>query len=110
MERLHDPDGGLLFRFPRDSLIFYGAALAFALMGCASWSGIKVKPAAQPIIIPWNHLRKDTLFLRFLVFIFLTGVVSNASYVYIGYFFDDVMKTPWKSDLSWAPGRFLKYR
>ncbi|MHB8907903.1 MAG: MFS transporter [Syntrophales bacterium] len=86
--------GLLLFLVPRDSLIFYGAAMAFALMGCASWSGITARPAAPPIIIPWNHLRKDALFQRFLAFIFLTGVVSGASYVYIGYFFDDVMKTP----------------
>jgi MFS family permease len=80
--------GILLFHF------FYGVAVAFALVGAASWSGIKVKPAAQPIIIPWKHLKKDKLFQWFLVFIFLTGVVSNASYIYIGYFFDDVMKTP----------------
>ena len=86
--------GILLFLFRHDSLIFYGLALAFALVGSASWSGITVKPAAQPIIIPWKHLKKDRLFQWFLVFIFLTGVVSNASYIYIGYFFDDVMKTP----------------
>ena len=86
--------GVLLFLFRHDSLIFYGLALAFILVGSASWSGIGVKPAVQPIIIPWKHLKKDNLFQWFLVFMFLTGVVSNASYIYIGYFFDDVMKTP----------------
>jgi MFS family permease len=86
--------GICLFYYRHDPLIFYGAALAFAVMGLASWSGIRSRPAAQPIIIPWNHLKEDSLFRWFLVFIFLTGVVSNASFTYVGYFFDDVMKTP----------------
>jgi MFS family permease len=86
--------GLLLYLIRHDPLIFYGAAAAFALLGLASFSGIEAKPAAQPIIIPWSHLKKDRLFQWFLVFIFLTGVVSNASYTYTGYFFDDVMKTP----------------
>ena len=86
--------GILLFYFTHDSLIFYGLAVAFALLGSASWSGIRVKPPAHPIVIPWRHLKKDHLFQWFLVFIFFTGVVSNASYIYVGYFFDDVMKTP----------------
>ncbi|EKD21863.1 MAG: hypothetical protein ACD_87C00297G0002 [uncultured bacterium] len=86
--------GLLLFHFRHDPLIFYGTALAFAVLGFASFSGIGTRPAAQPIIIPWDHLKKDTLFQWFLVFIFFVGVVSNASYTYTGYFFDDVMKTP----------------
>jgi MFS family permease len=86
--------GYLLFEFHHDPLIFYGAALSFSLLGLASWSGIEARPAAAPILIPWNHLKKDTVFQRFLVFIFLNGLVSNASYIYTGYFFDDVMKTP----------------
>ncbi len=86
--------GALLFRFRHDSLIFYGLALAYALLGAAARSGITVRPAGQPIIIPWPYLRKDRLFQRFLLFMFLVGVVSNASYIYIGYFFDDVMQTP----------------
>lgn len=86
--------GLLLFHFRHDPLIFYGAALAFTVLGFASFSGIRTRPAVQSIIIPWNHLKKDSLFQWFLVFIFFTGVVSNASYTYTGYFFDDVMKTP----------------
>jgi MFS family permease len=86
--------GILLFHFHHDSLIFYGLAVASSLLGSAAWSGITVKPAVQPIIIPWRHLKNDHRFQWFLVFIFFTGIVSNASYVYIGYFFDDVMKTP----------------
>jgi PPP family 3-phenylpropionic acid transporter len=85
--------GALLFYFHNDSLIFYGTALTFTLLGLVSWSGIEARPAA-PIQIPWNHMKKDTLFQGFLIFIFLNGVVSNAAANYTGYFFDDVMKTP----------------
>jgi PPP family 3-phenylpropionic acid transporter len=86
--------GVLLFYFRHDPLIFYCAALAFAVLGFASWSGIETKPAAAPIIIPWNHLKKDILFRWFLLFIFLHGVVTTSSFTYTGYFFDDVLKTP----------------
>jgi MFS transporter, PPP family, 3-phenylpropionic acid transporter len=91
--------GALLFFLRHDPLIFYGGALAFLLLGFAAWSGIEARPAAQPIIIPWKHLKEDTLFRWFLAFIFLNGVVSNASYTYTGYFFDDVMKTPLETGL-----------
>ena len=86
--------GVLLFFFRHDPLIFYCAALAFAVLGFASWSGIEAKPVAAPIIIPWNHLKKDILFRWFLLFIFLHGVVTTSSFTYTGYFFDDVLKTP----------------
>ena len=86
--------GVLLFYFRHDPLIFYCAALAFAVLGFASWSGIEAKPAAAPMIIPWNHLKKDILFRWFLLFIFLHGVVTTSSFTYTGYFFDDVLKTP----------------
>jgi PPP family 3-phenylpropionic acid transporter len=86
--------GFLLFRFHHDPLIFYGAAVAFSFLGLASWSGIDARPSVSPIRIPWNHLKRDRLFQWFLIFIFLNGLVSNTSYTYTGYFFDDVMKTP----------------
>jgi MFS family permease len=86
--------GFLLWRYSHNPLIFYGAAASFALLGLAARSGIETRPAAAPIIIPWQHLKKDRLFQAFLVFIFLTGVVSNMSYIYTGYFFDDIMKNP----------------
>lgn len=86
--------GALLFHFGGDSLIFYGTAVAFVLLGLVSWSGIEARPSASPIKIPWDHLKKDTLFQGFLIFVFLNGVLSNGASNYTGYFFDDVMKTP----------------
>ncbi len=86
--------GVLLFHLGSDSLIFYGTSIAFVLLGLLSWSGIEARPSAASIQIPWDHLKKDTLFKGFLIFIFLNGVVSNAAANYTSYFFDDVMKTP----------------
>ena len=86
--------GALLFHYRNDSLIFYGTALTFALLGLVAWSGIDARPAATPIQIPWTHLKRDTLFQGFLVFIFFNGVIANAAANYTSYFFDDVMKTP----------------
>jgi MFS transporter, PPP family, 3-phenylpropionic acid transporter len=97
--------GLLLFYFRHDPLIFYCAALAFAVLGFSSWSGIEARPAAAPIIIPWDHLKKDILFRWFLLFIFLHGVVTTSSFTYTGYFFDDVLKTPLEIGLilgTWA--------
>jgi len=86
--------GGLLFYFRHTPLIFYCAALAFAVLGFVAWSGIEAKPTAAPIIIPWSHLKKDILFRWFLLFIFLHGVVTTSSFTYTGYFFDDVLRSP----------------
>ncbi len=86
--------GILLYNFRHDSLIFYCASLAFAVLGFAAWSGVETKSAAIPIIIPWTHLKRDTPFQWFLLFIFLHGVVTTSSFTYTGYFFDDVMKSP----------------
>jgi PPP family 3-phenylpropionic acid transporter len=99
--------GALLYYFSDDSLIFYGVAIAFALLGLVSWSGIETRPAATPIQIPWNHLKKDTLFQGFLVFIFLNGVVANAAANYTSYFFDDVMKTP--LEIGWIFGAWTLF-
>jgi PPP family 3-phenylpropionic acid transporter len=99
--------GALLYWFSHDSLIFYGTATVFTVMGFASWSGIEAKPAARPILIPWHHLKQDALFQGFLAFIFLSGVVLNASYIYIGYFFDDVMKTP--LEIGWILGTWTLF-
>lgn len=100
--------GVLLFYFQSDSLIFYGTALAFALLGLVSWSGIDARPATAPIRIPWHHLKKDARFQRFLIFIFLSGVVSNAASSYTGYFFDDVMKTPLEIGLIFGTWTLLE--
>jgi len=100
--------GALLFHFHNDSLIFYGTALAFTLMGLVSFSGIETRPATVPIQIPWNHLKKDVLYRKFLIFIFLNGIIANAAANYTSYFFDDVMKTPMEIGLIFGAWTLLE--
>lgn len=99
--------GAMLERFGHDPLIFYGAAAAFLVTGLAARSDISGRPTAPPILLPWRHLRQDSLFQGFLVLIFLLGIVANASYTYVGYFFDDVMKTP--LEIGWILGTWTLF-
>lgn len=91
--------GIILFYFNNISLIFYGTAAAFVVLGFVSLSGLQARPQTEPIKIPWGHLKKDAMFQWFLAFIFLNGIVANASANYTSYFFDDVMKTPFEIGL-----------
>lgn len=86
--------GAVLFFLEHYPLIFYGAAVAFCLLGAAGLGWIKGRPPSRSIEIPWEHLKGDRLFGRFLIFVFLVGLVTNTAASYTGYFFDDVMKTP----------------
>lgn len=86
--------GWLLVFFKKLSIIFYGTAAGYIVLGLVCISGIHAKPRTEPIKIPWRHLKKDAMFQRFLIFMFIYGIVSSATFYYLGYFFDDVMKTP----------------
>lgn len=77
----------------RDAVIYYGSAVGYFALGFATMKGLHVKPVSKAIKIPWNHLKKDHLFQRFLLFIFLNGIVEMACFNYMSYFFDDVMKS-----------------
>lgn len=73
-------------------LLLYSTALGFILLGIVSTFGIHSNPQKKVIKIPWNHLKKDHKFQMFLFFIFCWGIISNATFSYMGYFFDDVME------------------
>jgi predicted MFS family arabinose efflux permease len=77
----------------RDAVIYYGSAAGYFTLAFATMKGLRVKPVSEAIKIPWNHLKKDRLFQRFLLFIFLNGIVEMACFNYMSYFFDDVMKS-----------------
>lgn len=88
--------GIILLYFYRLPIIFYGAGIGYFILAFVSFSGIDAKPASKAIKIPWEHLKNDRRFLMFLVYIFLVGIVSNSTFSYMGYFFDDVMKSPFE--------------
>lgn len=82
----------LHFYYNHLPLLLYSAALGFILLSITSTFGMHSQPNKQVIKIPWNHLKKDHKFQMFLIFIFCWGIVSNATFSYMGYFFDDVME------------------
>jgi hypothetical protein len=91
--------GTALFAFDRPSCIFYGTAMAYTILGVVSFTGINAKPETKLIKIPWDHLKKDRMFQRMLLFVLMSGVVGSASFSYMSYFFDDVMRTPFEIGL-----------
>ena len=68
------------------SIYLYGAG--FLLLAIISCTGIKAK--IKPIQIPWHLLKKDTLFIKFLVFIFFSSFGLLSAYAYTSYFMDDL--------------------
>lgn len=90
--------GWILHETGNYSLLFYIGAIAYLIFGVL---GLKSsgKAKVKKINIPWKDLFGDKPFLIFLSFAFLTGVVENSTSTYLGYFFDDVMDTPFKIGL-----------
>jgi PPP family 3-phenylpropionic acid transporter len=81
------------------TLMFYTAALGYLLLGVVAWRGVSRDPVERPAKIPLEHLRRNRPFLMFLVFALLYGMIFNACYTYVGYFFDDVMHSFWEIGL-----------
>ena len=81
------PDTGENYRF-----IYYSGAIAMLALGIL---GTKAHPQiSQKPKVSYKHIFKDSLFTRFLIFVFLEGIVMTSTENYLGYFFDDVMETP----------------
>jgi len=79
--------GGVDYRF-----IYYFGALAMLFLGILGQkASVKMD---KKVKVSYKTIFKDTLFLRFLVFVFLEGIVMMSTDSYLGYFFDDVMKSP----------------
>ena len=67
-------------------LIFYAVGfIILALVGTAGFSS-----EIHRVRIPWEHLRRDALFQRFLVFVFIISLGMTAGYVYTGVYMADL--------------------
>jgi PPP family 3-phenylpropionic acid transporter len=73
-------------------IVYYAGAIAMLVLGIL---GIKTKTASikKPKIL-YSVIFKDTRFFRFLIFVFLEGIIMTGTGSYLAYFFDDVMKSP----------------
>ncbi len=74
----------------RESLVgvFYGAAAAYLVLAAVAATGFRAQ--IQAVAIPWEHLRRDRVFRRYLLFAFLFYLASSSSYSFTGYFLDDL--------------------
>ncbi|MBN2716919.1 MAG: MFS transporter, partial [Deltaproteobacteria bacterium] len=86
----------LVYHLP---IIYYGSAIAFLLLGIVSMRGLRFRKKSALVNIPWEHLRRDRLFVLFLVFSLLSGIMWAASFLYTSYFFDDVLDNPFQMGL-----------
>jgi PPP family 3-phenylpropionic acid transporter len=97
--------GALLTKFNDLGFVYYGAAAGCLLLGIAAHTGISGSTVPRFEKIPFSHLKNNRKFQVFLAFIFLYGLIYNMTFNYMGYFFDDVMKSYWQIGLifgSWT--------
>ncbi|MDR0304833.1 MAG: MFS transporter [Chitinispirillales bacterium] len=82
-----EQSNGTNYRF-----IYYSGAIAMLCLGILGKKA-HVEISKKPKI-SYKYIFKDSLFIRFLIFVFLEGIVMTSTDSYLGYFFDDVMKSP----------------
>jgi len=73
-------------------LIYYFGALSMLLLGIIG-RGAQGNAIKKPHV-SYRQIFRDKYFLRFLIFVFLEGIIMTSTDSYLGYFFDDVMKSP----------------
>ncbi|MBN2530099.1 MAG: MFS transporter [Deltaproteobacteria bacterium] len=80
-------------------IIYYASSVAFLVLGIVSLRGLNFKKKSPLAHIPWDHLKKDRLFVLFLGFSLISGILWSASFLYTSYFFDDVLDSPFEMGL-----------
>ena len=87
---------------------FVGGAVIFLLLSVVGKMANE-KAEIKPTKIPWEHLRKDRAFMGFLGFAFLGGVINTSTFLYLGYFFEGVMKNPLEIGLVFGLWTLLEF-
>ncbi len=91
--------GALLTQFNNLGFVYYGAAFGCFLLGIGTLFGMSSTSLPKLEKIPLGHLKNNKKFQIFLVFIFIYGLIYNTTTNYLGYFFDDIMKSYWQIGL-----------
>jgi len=68
------------------SVLGYGAG--FAVLALIAARGFRKIPIRVPI--PWDHLKRDRMFRRFLVFVFFQSIGLLSSFTFTSFFMDDI--------------------
>lgn len=79
--------GWLLSASRQLSLAILGYGGLFGVLAILALSGVRTKIHA--VRIPWDHLKNDGMFKRFLLFALLISVALSSSFMFTGYFMDD---------------------
>ena len=79
--------GLILSRTDRLGHSVVGYGVGFIVLALIAASGFK--EVITPVRIPWNHLKRDAMFQRFLFFVFLNGIGLLSSFTFTSFFMDD---------------------
>ena len=63
---------------------------AAGFVGVAAVSGSGARMRAEPVRIPWRHLKENVRFRRFLAFAFFESLGVNSAFLFTGYFLDEI--------------------
>jgi PPP family 3-phenylpropionic acid transporter len=80
--------GWILDRSGRLSLSVVGYGAGFAVLALIAAGGFK--EVIEPVSIPWEHLKRDRMFRRFLVFVFFQSIGLLSSFTFTSFFMDDI--------------------
>lgn len=69
------------------SVAILGYGGLFGVLAILAASGVRAKIHA--VRIPWDHLRNDGMFKKFLLFALVISVALSSSFMFTGYFMDD---------------------
>jgi PPP family 3-phenylpropionic acid transporter len=91
--------GFIMTRANSLSMIYYGAAFGYILLGVIAFRSVSRMSIKPMKTISLRHLAGNRRFQMYLLLMFIYGTVYNASFTYVAYFFDDVMKSFWQMGL-----------
>lgn len=78
----------VLSRTGRVAWTFAFFAAGFVAVAAVSGSGARMR--AEPVRIPWQHLKENVRFRRFLLFAFFESLGVNSAFLFTGYFLDEI--------------------
>ena len=98
--------GWILSATNRLSIAVLGYGGLFAVLALLALSGVRTK--IEAVRVPWEHLKKDSMFIKFLFFAFFISVALSSSFMFTGYFMDDLQMGYLLIGLSLGLGAILE--
>jgi PPP family 3-phenylpropionic acid transporter len=80
--------GWILNRSGQLHLAILGYGAGYVVLALIAAGGFRER--IQKVSIPWEHLKRDRMFRRFLIFVFFQSLGLLSSFTFTGYFMDDI--------------------